>query len=375
MASTALTRRDQSAVMEAEQDPQFWEVMQQVVTMGDLKNLSPEHKTKYYRYLCEQVGLPPETLPFSYIVGQGGAVKLYANRNATDLLRKNHHVDVMIIGRERIEDDKGNPMYAVTVRASTPDGRTDESIGMVPLTGLVGEAFCNALMKCETKAKRRVTLSIVGLSIMDELEAESLAGARMYSPREVEREDFRLPAEVSEPPRKPAPAPVNANHHQLAELDRLHESSFPLDARLAAMGATGVEDLTAEEARDLIVEGRAYVRTPAIARPATPPPPTVEPVKPDLPFVLSPQQISLFWTAGATTGWPKEEKRKVLAQLYPRQAGKDGEVSIKSLSREQFDAAIALFNEESELAFDKDGAAYLRPAGPPAQTEQTGMDI
>jgi hypothetical protein len=43
---------------------------------------------------------------------------------------------------------------------------------------LQGEARANAVMKAITKAKRRVTLSICGLGLMDESEALTLPGAR-----------------------------------------------------------------------------------------------------------------------------------------------------------------------------------------------------
>ena len=79
----------------------------------------------------------------------------------------------IFMAREVIED-----CYVCTARASFPDGRHDESIGAVPIAGLKGEARSNAMMKCETKAKRRVTLSLVGLSTLDESEVESIPGAQ-----------------------------------------------------------------------------------------------------------------------------------------------------------------------------------------------------
>ena len=75
-------------------------------------------------------------------------------------------------------------VYVVTAEAtrpssSHPDGFvTDSSIGAVPITGLRGEALANAQMKAETKAKRRVTLSITGLSLLDETEAVTIPETR-----------------------------------------------------------------------------------------------------------------------------------------------------------------------------------------------------
>jgi hypothetical protein len=42
----------------------------------------------------------------------------------------------------------------------------------VSIKGLSGEALANATMKAETKAKRRLTLSLVGLGFLDESEIE-----------------------------------------------------------------------------------------------------------------------------------------------------------------------------------------------------------
>lgn len=65
-----------------------------------------------------------------------------------------------------------------------PDGRTDESIGAVPIKGLQGEAMAIALMKGETKAKRRVALSICGLGFIDESEIEDAKAAEEQTRRQ-----------------------------------------------------------------------------------------------------------------------------------------------------------------------------------------------
>jgi hypothetical protein len=63
-------------------------------------------------------------------------------------------------------------VYIVTAYATNGKGRTDSSIGAVNIDQLRGEAKANAMMRSETKAKRRVTLSICGLGLMDESEVE-----------------------------------------------------------------------------------------------------------------------------------------------------------------------------------------------------------
>ena len=45
------------------------------------------------------------------------------------------------------------------------------------IAGLKGDALANGLMKAETKAKRRCTLSLCGLGMLDESEIETIPGA------------------------------------------------------------------------------------------------------------------------------------------------------------------------------------------------------
>jgi hypothetical protein len=77
--------------------------------------------------------------------------------------------------------------YVVTARATTPI-RQDESIGAVNIAGLKGDVRANAMMKAETKAKRRVTLSICGLGMLDETEVDSIPGARITPSAGVEEQ-------------------------------------------------------------------------------------------------------------------------------------------------------------------------------------------
>lgn len=148
------------------------EALEKLVLQGDLAKLSPAEKVQYYVGICDALGLDPRTQPFAYLKLQGREI-LYATRSATDQLRRLHQVSIQIVHRERLDGD----IYAVVARATTPDGRTDEAIGVVNVRGLSGEALANAYMKAETKAKRRVTLSICGLGMMDETEAQDIPGA------------------------------------------------------------------------------------------------------------------------------------------------------------------------------------------------------
>jgi hypothetical protein len=119
-----------------------------------------------------------------------GKLTLYCKRDATDQLRKMHGVSLHVLSR-----DESDGILTVAVRATTRDGRTDEDIGAVPMAGLKGEARCNAAMKAMTKAKRRVTLSICGLGMLDESELYGIPAAALAH---VEKPAAELPALASD---------------------------------------------------------------------------------------------------------------------------------------------------------------------------------
>lgn len=145
------------------------DVMEKVLLTGDLGTLTPQQRLSYYESVCRSLGLNPLTKPFEYIV-LNNKLTLYARKDCTEQLRRSYNISLTILSRE-IADG----LVTVTARAQMPNGRQDESVGSVFLPSS-GEARANAIMKAETKAKRRVTLSICGLGMFDESEMEQ-AGA------------------------------------------------------------------------------------------------------------------------------------------------------------------------------------------------------
>jgi hypothetical protein len=139
---------------------------------GDLSKLDPQQRVQYYRKVCESMGLNPYTRPFDYIL-LNGKLTLYAKKDCTEQLRKINGVSI-----ESLEDKFVDDLYIVKAFAKTKDGRTDASTGAVTIGHLKGEAKANAIMKAETKAKRRVTLSISGMGLVDETELESIPSAK-----------------------------------------------------------------------------------------------------------------------------------------------------------------------------------------------------
>lgn len=275
-----------------------WEVIEKVVVEGDLSKLTPQERVLYYRQVCESLGLNPLTRPFDYIV-LNGRLTLYARRDATDQLRRAHGISVQIISREFVE---ALGLYVVTARATAPDGRTDEAVGAVSVKGLSGEALANAIMKAETKAKRRVTLSLVGLGWTDESEVESIPGAtrmvvdaetgEILGPAANERNggaqvaSFTAQAREGEPSEKQLRA-VGALCRRVGAQD--HETARELVGFIVGRPVASRTELTREEA-SLAIDGLQ-----ALAR--------------------------MMESAGAT-----EEERKELAALYAAERRLPGDV-------------------------------------------------
>lgn len=153
------------------------EKVEKLLLTGDLKELAVEDRLIYVNKLCKSLGLNPLTQPFQYLVLQGRMV-LYATRTCTEQLRKIHGVSVT---HETRKIDGEHCIVDVEVQDRT--GRTDTGTGVVWIGNMKGNDYANALMKASTKAKRRATLSIVGLGFLDESELDTLQGKfKMVTP-------------------------------------------------------------------------------------------------------------------------------------------------------------------------------------------------
>jgi hypothetical protein len=140
----------------------------ELLSTGNLDQFTPKEKVQYINMVCEATGLNPLTRPFEFLRLQGKTV-LYASKTCADQLRKIHHISIKVT-EKKIEEG----VLFMTVEASEGSGRVDTDIGALPVSNLKGDALANAVMKCMTKAKRRVTLSICGLGMLDEAELDTI---------------------------------------------------------------------------------------------------------------------------------------------------------------------------------------------------------
>ena len=166
------------------------EIMETVLIKGDLSKLTAGERNNYYRAVCESVGLNPLTKPFEYIT-LNGKLRLYALKDCTDQLRSLHKISVT-----DMTESERDGVYIVKSKVQNNEGRTDMAIGAVNIANLKGEALANAMMKTETKSKRRATLSICGLGMLDETEIEDIPASQrraVPSPAEVETVERHVP--------------------------------------------------------------------------------------------------------------------------------------------------------------------------------------
>ena len=208
--------------------------LSKLVLRGDLSGLSEQETMEYYLRFCEHLGLDPVTRPFDILVLKGKKV-LYAHKGCTDQLRMKYGVSVTDLRGEVLAD-----CYRVTAIGRDHKGRTDAATGVVKVQGLKGDEYANAVMKAETKAKRRLTLSLCGLGMLDESEIETIPGAIAVSLNGEVKEAVYDVGTSEEPPTAPTPLP-DQKASALADLrdvfSKMKKCGLFTDAELAEKAA------------------------------------------------------------------------------------------------------------------------------------------
>lgn len=182
----AVVRKNQEIDLFADQS-----LIHDIIIKGDLKKFSEEQKVNYYNMLCKSIGLNPLTKPFDLIVLQDREI-LYANKSCAEQLRKKYGISIVSMEKTLIDGT-----YEVQTTAKDHSGRYEIATGAVsviyppkykvwnkennrwdwkdhPKAGQLvgGEELSNLKMKAETKSKRRVTLALCGLGMLDETETD-----------------------------------------------------------------------------------------------------------------------------------------------------------------------------------------------------------
>jgi hypothetical protein len=201
-------------------------VIDSIVLRGDLSGLGPAERARFYVQMCEGLGLNPHAQPFAFLRLNGKEI-LYATRGATDQLAAMHRVTREIIDGPKVIDLGGTKLVYAVCKASMPNGRFETATATVPLIDPV-----NVLMKAETKAKRRATLSLLGLGVLDELELETIPAGVQEPGGGVDLNQVNHLAEAAEesPANDPAPDPTTAHPALGGFYTRISEIELPGEA-------------------------------------------------------------------------------------------------------------------------------------------------
>lgn len=188
--------------------------VEQVLIGGDLAVLTPEMRFNYYLDVCKSLRLNPLTQPFGYI-SLDGEMKLYAKKDCAEQLRKLNGIGVTDMSKEY---DKDTGILTITVKGLDKWGKVDIASGSLHMKkvfwenkvkkeyDLTGQERANAMMKCETKAKRRLALSMSGLSMPDETEVMDIQGVKI-----LEAEEKRTEKSLKKVEMLPSSTPVTVH--------------------------------------------------------------------------------------------------------------------------------------------------------------------
>jgi hypothetical protein len=237
---------------------------------GDLSTLpEPEHDRVLVK-MCAHYGLDPVLRPFCIIPAQGKKI-WYATKTSTDMVASRDKLTRKFKER-RIDKDL---MICEIIMEITDGHRIEEGTAVVtigefvrdPKTGAIGEqmmrgeALANAMMRCETKAKRRATLAWFGMpdgTGGEDIDLAPQAKAAKVTATETIETTATLPAEgeaESTPANAAAPAKKKPGRPSRAEIEARAMAGGQAEAeperihladQVAAVGNLGAGELPIE---------------------------------------------------------------------------------------------------------------------------------
>ena len=202
-------------------------VAESLVIRGDVSGLKPDQRVALYLATCKELGLNPRAQPFSFLRLNGKEV-MYATRGATDQLARLHNVTREVIDGPKVIDLAGTKMVYCAARATLPGGRSETSVATLPLVDPL-----TVLMKAETKAKRRATIALLGLSVLDEDEVRDIPASAKGATSTPSADELAAPIVVA-PPLMPA-NPINALGIEHPQRAPRREVTHAIDPRTGAV--------------------------------------------------------------------------------------------------------------------------------------------
>lgn len=197
---------------------------------GDLSRLPLAEKDRVLVKMCEHYSLDPILRPFILIKLNGKEV-WYPTKSATDQVAAKFNLTREIV---EIKENVDRGILECRVRISAEgSNRVETCIAAVPIIEfgrnekgvivgkiMAGEAYANALMRVETKAKRRATLGWLGIAEdYDPLENQrAYTEAKTLEAEQIAESDEKEKRRVGRPSR----ADVEARALAEKEPDRIH---------------------------------------------------------------------------------------------------------------------------------------------------------
>lgn len=138
---------------------------------GDLGRLTKPELAEVKRRLAERIGVDLMLRPIDLIATREGKLIPYINAIGAAELRRRHGLEVVAV--DVVKERPGLVVLRATLRGT--DGRTDMAIGAAEWREDRPQDEARAWMVAETRAKRRATMSAVGIFLegpSEEVEGE-----------------------------------------------------------------------------------------------------------------------------------------------------------------------------------------------------------
>jgi len=210
-------------------------LMEKALVSGDLAQMAPKERVKFYLTVCDSIGVNPFTRPFEYIIIKG-KLTLYPTKACAEQLRESHGVSI-----DDLTVIESDTEIIVTVKGHDKLGRKDVEVGAVSKKDMDGN-LQYIRMKAMTKAKRRLTLSLCSLAWMDTMYNEAVEGGSHVTvdvdgeivTHTMEENMTALGFESPKDPNIPAPtAPAEVIDSEFTDPDELSPADwYPQDVEI-----------------------------------------------------------------------------------------------------------------------------------------------
>src|SRR5262245_5326892 len=175
--TTDLARTDPHDVasLTPEQQQAADEALDHIIATNDLGKLTPKQRVGYVLALCRSLKLNVLSRPFEFLELKGKVVP-YPTKSCAEQLGRLHQISMKKTREANVGD-----LHVVEVEGRRPNGQVTFATKYVSLrdargSALKGQDLADAFAKCETGAKRRLVLSMVGLAGLPD--ADELRGSR-----------------------------------------------------------------------------------------------------------------------------------------------------------------------------------------------------